>query len=128
MDLVFVPSACKESKDEAGKEIPAKFSGSITIKLPTMPESYRIKAKYGRKSVDTFGGKTEDSIDSRLVLIELLADIADEIKGNLLKVDLVYLQDNKKIKSADDLYSFEPGFEIIAEIGSKFLSGFAEKN
>lgn len=125
MDLVITPSLCKEQTDAAGKITPAAFSGSVTVKLPTMPESYRFKAKYGRKSV---GLDTKSDADVALASLEMIADIAEEVKPFFTKVELTEINTKKEIKTVDELYSHEPAFAIIAEIGMKFIQGFAEKN
>lgn len=125
MDLKIVPQACEVTKDEAGADVPASFSGSVTIRLPTMPETYRMKAKYGRKAVAM---KSEDSLENKLESMELVAEIAEDIKDNFVKVHLEDLQNGRKINSVDDLYSYEPAFGIIAEVAGKFIQGFAEKN
>jgi hypothetical protein len=125
MDLKIVPSVCEASKDEAGADVPASFSGSVTIRLPTMPESYRMKAKYGRKSIGMAKG---DDVETRLGSMELIAEIAEDIKDNFVKVAIEDLKSGKKINSVEDLYSYEPAFVIIAEVAGKFIQGFAEKN
>lgn len=125
MDLKIVPSVCEVTKDEAGAAVPASFSGSVTIRLPTMPESYRMKAKYGRKSI---GVAKDDEVSARLDSMELIAEIAEDIKDNFVKVSLEDLKSGKKINSVDDLYSYEPAFVVIAEMAGKFIQGFAEKN
>lgn len=125
MDLIIEPSACKSSKDEAGVETPASFKGKVTIKLPTMPESYRFKAKYGRRAMSLDG---KDVSDKTMITLELIADIAEEIKDSLVKIELEEISTKKKLASMDDLYSYEPAFGIVAEISMKFIQGFAEKN
>lgn len=125
MDLVIVPSICQDQTDAAGKVTPAAFSGSVTIKLPTMPESYRFKAKYGRRSV---GLDQKSEADVAMASLEMIADIAEDIKPFFTKVELVDVQTKTKLKSVDELYSYEPAFAIIADVAMRFVQGFAEKN
>ena len=125
MDLVIEPSACRPSKDEAGVETPASFKGKVTIKLPTMPESYRFKAKYGRRAVALDG---KEATDKTMMTLELIADIAEEIKDCFVKVEIEEIGTKKKLTSMEELYSYEPAFGIVAEVSMKFVQGFAEKN
>lgn len=126
MDLVIKPTICEEQKDAAGTVIaPAAFSGTVTIKLPTMPESYRFKAKYGRRSV---GLDTKSEADVAMASLEMIADISEEIKPFFTKVELTDVGNGKQIASVDELYSYEPAFSVIAEVAMKFIQGFAEKN
>lgn len=125
MDLVITPTLCKEQKNEAGDLVPASFSGFVTIRLPTMPESYRFKAKYGRRSV---GLNEKSEADVAMVSLEMIADIAEEIKPFFSVVNLTEVATKKTLSTVEELYSYEPAFSIIAEVGMKFIQGFAEKN
>lgn len=124
MELVITPTLCKVQKDESGAEIAPLFSGTVTIELPTMPESFRFKAKYGKRSLHLQQDKNEAAFET----MELMADIAVDIKKSFSKVDLTELATQKRIESVDDLYSYEPAFGIISEIAMKFIQGFVEKN
>ena len=127
MELVITPTACKPTKDEAGQDVPAAFNGTITIRIPSMPESYRFKAKYGKRTVGL--GMSEMSKEqSTFVSMELLADIAEDVKGHFLKVDITDVASKKTITSIDELYCYEPAFAIIADVAMRFIQGFAEKN
>ena len=125
MDLEIVPSICKASKDESGAEIAPLFTGSVTIKIPSMPESYRFKAKYGKKTMGMSG--VEDKGEQAFLTMELLADIAEDIQPYFSKVELKEVGSKKSIKTVDDLYSYEPAFPIISEVAMKFIQGFATK-
>lgn len=125
MDLEIVPSICKATKDEGGQEIAPLFTGSVTIKIPSMPESYRFKAKYGKKTMG-MSGVTEKQ-EQAFATMELLADIAEEIQPFFMKVELKEVKSKKAIKTVDDLYSYESAFPIISEIAMMFIQGFASK-
>lgn len=127
MELVITPDICKPQKDEAGVEKPALFSGTVKIKLPTMPESYRFKAKYGRRTMG-LGAEGLSKEDSTMLTMELLADIADQIKPNFIEVCLIENESKKEISSVDELYSYEPVFAVVSEIAMMFVQGFAQKN
>lgn len=132
MELVITPSVCTTQKDEAGADIAPSFIGTVTIKLPTMPQSLRFKAKYGkrmreRESELKASGKDVKEVDS-FEVIELMADIADDIAPFLQKVDLTEIATQKKIVTLDELMSYEPSFPILSEVAIKFVTGFAEKN
>lgn len=127
MELEVIPSQCKTSKDESGAEIPAPFSGSVTVRLPSMGEAYKFKAKYGRKMHDV-DLKKLDNTESIFALMDLTGDLCEEIRGNFIKVNIKEVSTGKELKSADEIFTYEPAFEIVAEIGLKFVKGFAEKN
>jgi hypothetical protein len=60
--------------------------------------------------------------------MELIAQVCEDIKPNILKVEIKEMSSGKELSSVDDLYCFEPAFGMIAELGMKFIQGFAEKN
>jgi hypothetical protein len=125
MELVITPTLCKQSKDESGADVAPLFSGSVTVKVPTMPQSYKMKAKFGKKTI----GLTDsgDKNTQAFATMELLADIAEDIQSYFVAVDLTELSTNKKIQSVDDLYCYEPAFAIVSEVAMKFIQGFVEK-
>lgn len=126
MELEIIPEICKPSKDESGAEVAPAFSGSVTIKVPTMPQSYKFKAKYGRRTTGMAGEKDEHQV--AFDTMDLLAEIADEIQPYFTKVQLVEAKTGKSIDSVDMLYSYEPVFPVVSEVAMKFIQGFAEKN
>lgn len=126
MELLITPALCKESKSESGEDVAPLFSGTVTVRTHSMPESYRFKAKLGEKSSEMTAA-SENKGKQAAVAMRLLADAAEEIKGCFVAVDLKELSTGVEIKSADDLYSYEPAFGIISEIAMKFVQGFAEK-
>lgn len=125
MELTIVPSQCKVTKDESGAEIAPLFSGSLKIKVPNMVESYRFKAKFGKKTVGMT--EVEGKNQQAFATMELLADISEAIQPSILSVDLVDLKTNKSIKSVEDLYYCEAAFPIISEVAMMFIQGFVEK-
>jgi hypothetical protein len=128
MKLEIVPHACKESKnEETGEVIPPSFEGSVTIKLPSMPESYRFKAKFAKRYVDVDTAKMSKAAMD-VETLDLIAAIAEEIRPFFLEVKLKDLENGKEITSAEELFYYEDGFGIIADIGMRFVKGFAEKN
>lgn len=141
MDLKIIPSICLPKKDkETGAEIaPAEFQGHVKIRLPEMPAVFRFKAKYGkeflkrRDTVELAKTQTKELSDEtfqrvQLETMEIIAQIAEDIKGHWSEIDLIEVKTGKHISSVDELYTTEACFEVISEIGIKFIEGFAEKN
>lgn len=126
MDLEIVPLICKPTKDESGAEIAPLFSGSVTIRVPSMPESYRFKAKYGKKTVGMQG--IDEKTDQAFATMELLADIAEDIQPFFTKVELKEVKSKKAYKTVDELYTQESLFPVISEVAMKFITGFASKD
>jgi hypothetical protein len=127
MELQIVPGICKASKDDAGADVAPLFTGSVTIKVPTMPESYKFKAKYGRRTTGMMS-EDKDKGATAFATMELLAEIAEEIQPFFTKVELTEIATNKAVDSVDMLYSYEPAFPVISDVAMRFIQGFAEKN
>lgn len=126
MDLEIVPAICKATKDENGVDVAPLFSGSVTIKMMSMPESYKFKSKYGRKTM-AMSGVVEEGSEKAFATMDLLGELGTEIQPFFANVALKDLSNGKEIKSADDLYYYEPMFSVISEIAMKFIQGFSTK-
>lgn len=134
MELTIHPNACTEQirKDkETGEErkVPPVFEpgGKVVITLPTTPVQYRFKAKYGKRWRDHFKGREESDVDP-LEMMELLADVIEDIMPHLKSVDLVSCATKQKIDTVDQFVCDEECQSVISEIALKFIFGFAEKN
>lgn len=125
MELTIVPSQCKVTKDESGVEIAPLFSGSLKINVPSVIESYKFKAKFGRKTVGMT--EVEGKSDQAFAMMDLLGEMIEAIQPSFSSVDLVNLKTNKAIKSVDELYHHEPAFPMISEVAMMFIQGFVEK-
>jgi hypothetical protein len=128
MELVIVPNICKPQKSEDGLETAPSFQGSITIDIPSTPELYRFRSKYGRKMNLNDMANMENKTEQAFATMDLIGEICEEIKPKILKVDLIEVSTKREIKSVEDLYCYEPVFGAVTEIGMKFIQGFAEKN
>lgn len=126
MEMVITPTLCKPTKNESGADVAPLFSGTVTIRVPTMPQAFKFKAKYGRRAVGMDGLSGNDT-DKGLAMMEFLAEIAEEIQPFFTAVDLTDLQTNKRLTSVDEFYCYEPSFSVISEVAMKFIQGFAEK-
>jgi hypothetical protein len=140
MDLEIVPALCKPTIDADGAEVAPSFSGSVTIKIPSMPASYRFKAKHGKKAMELEQHKAKpkpkETADEKkhretmdmFLMMDFLADVAEEIQPYFVKADLVNIKTNKSYKTVDELYMNEELFPIISEMAMKFIQGFATKD
>jgi hypothetical protein len=126
MELEIVPALCKPTKDESGADVAPLFTGSVTIRLPSVVENYKLKAKYTRKTMGM--QNIEDKVEQACLTMDLLADMAGEIQPYFVKVDLKEAGAKKACKSVDELYHTEALFPVISEIAMKFIQGFATKD
>lgn len=110
MEFVFIPSKCKgETKT---------FEGTITLKVLSTPEKFRLMAKCEFEI-------GEDGVAKKnLKQLNAIADLIEYTKPYFLKIDLKKIDGSKEFKSYDDLQYDDECSDILIEASTQFLNGF----
>lgn len=133
MEKTFTPKVCtdhKETINDVETDVSASFKGQIKVKLMSFPERCRLPQKLGLQELQAEKASEEDKkakLMAQMANLEFMAKAAEEIKANILAVELEELGTNQKITSVEELYCYETTGPIVMELVSKFVFGFAEK-
>lgn len=131
--VVYVPAACKESTvevDGAKVVVPATFSGSITLKVPTFFDRQKLKSML----VDVVAKDGEADIEAlrtgkgRVNVLRLLDKIADLVRESIpfyQSVDLTNLKTGAKYSSFDDLSVDAEADEILQDVAKELAGGLS---
>lgn len=118
MEIKFVPKGASETKSENGEVVKATLSGSITVKALDYSARMRLKAKFAKLQSPT--DKLSEVIEERIIA---LADMAVELKPQIVSVELKDLETGREAKSIDDLYD-DPAFDnCVSELVVAFAMG-----
>lgn len=125
-EVKFIPKVCTDQTDEkTGEVIKARFTGHVILRKPTFDEKYG----YLQESGLTLGedGKPQE-ISGSMERISFIRKVVALSKKHYLSVCLERISDGAKIESLDDLETAGDCDDILIEIGTKILSGFAVGN
>lgn len=114
MEFVFTPSECKGDD--------RKFEGTITLKVLSTPEKFRLMSKCEFEIGD-------DGISKKsMKQLNAIADLIDATKPYYLKVNIKKVDGSKEYNSFEDMEYCEDCSTILIETSSKFLNGFKVGN
>ncbi len=107
MEKTIIPAQCTIQKltlkDGTVKEVPPSFEGNVTIRLPSMPEFMRYKAKFGRHVIKSDDAVETDQLLRELFAMDVIAEVAESTKPNWVSVNLKEISTGHEIKTVEDL-------------------------
>lgn len=113
-EFVFTPSECKGDNP--------KFSGSITLKVLSTPEKFRLMSKCEFEVGD------DGVVKKNMKQLSAIADMIDATKPYFLKVDLKRLSDNKVYQNYSELEFADECATILIEASTQFLNALKVGN
>lgn len=110
MTVDFVAPSMK-----AGEDSPAKFKGTIKVKVPSFSDRLRLQAE--------FAGKAGDN-ESTAHRLEMVAQLADRVLPMIESVQVETEDGSAKANTSEEMFN-NPAFDMLtAEVAMAALRGF----
>lgn len=123
MEVKFVPTMCVASKDQSGADVPPIMEGFIVCEPLKYPQRMRLKGEFAKMQRDDADGKAV-SAEVMQERINMLAEMSEKVKANILRCELTDLKSGEKALTCDDLFD-NPVFEsALSETVVAFVMGF----
>jgi hypothetical protein len=114
----FVPSVCKESKDEQGNVIEPKFKGSITLKVPEFDDRMAFVEECGPALLSA-----QDGMKSDIDYIPAVRKLVKLSEPFYAKVQIESIASGKKYESFKDLSRSAGMNSALQEVAMQLMQG-----